>query len=292
MPAIIRDKFIKGPQNEELIDIDLRNAHPFFLLSEFDKIILNNLNKIKNTYLYFRIIKKYKLETCKEADEKILQEINCEIEKYKKCVLSESGIYEYIKEKYMQKFHKRRRKITKNTIKKRFFSQFLFSNIKIDTRNWFEQQNDLYPKFYRKLSKYNQLIQQEFPYIFFFLNEYKRENGYEQIAIMLQKKESDIFVRKLSKKLNKLNLFYITIHDSVKIIKKDFDKVEEILKKIVNNYCNSLLNLSKESKREKIEDRELLKRKKYKPSSSIISYVSFLGFLMKRLEFLSLLYFF
>ena len=75
-----------------------------------------------------------------------------------------------------------------------------------------------------------------FPSVVDIVDEYKRENGYATFSVMLQKRESEIFIDGLWKKIKSAKIFCTPKHDCLIVKRKDADKVE----KIINEYFNKI----------------------------------------------------
>ena len=75
-----------------------------------------------------------------------------------------------------------------------------------------------------------------FPNLLDWINDFKSKNGYENFSIMLQKKESEIFIDGIFKKLIKAKIYSLTKHDSIICKSNDCEKVKEIIK----NYFNKI----------------------------------------------------
>lgn len=73
-------------------------------------------------------------------------------------------------------------------------------------------------------------LKEIFPSVVDKVDEYKKLNGYNTFSIMLQKKESEIFIDGLWKELKKKKIFCTPKHDCLIVKKKDADRVEEIIK--------------------------------------------------------------
>jgi hypothetical protein len=75
-----------------------------------------------------------------------------------------------------------------------------------------------------------------FPNLLDWINDFKSKNGYENFSIMLQKKESEIFIDGIFKKLIKAKIYSLTKHDSIICKSNDFENVKEI----ITNYFNKI----------------------------------------------------
>lgn len=75
-----------------------------------------------------------------------------------------------------------------------------------------------------------------FPSVVEVVDEYKRENGYATFSVMLQKRESEIFIDGLWKKIKRVKIFCTPKHDCLIVKRKDADKVE----KIINEYFEKI----------------------------------------------------
>lgn len=81
----------------------------------------------------------------------------------------------------------------------------------------------------RKTTKipYNKLLDDEFPQVYTFVKHYKKNHG-EYLWKTLQRLESNFIFNRIFKTLNELNLFCITIHDSILFEKKDRKVIENV----------------------------------------------------------------
>jgi hypothetical protein len=61
------------------------------------------------------------------------------------------------------------------------------------------------------------------------IDKYKKDNGYENFAIMLQKKESEIFIDGIYKDIIRSKVWSLTKHDSIICKSGDYDKVKQIM---------------------------------------------------------------
>lgn len=73
-----------------------------------------------------------------------------------------------------------------------------------------------------------------FPSVVEVVDKYKKDNGYSTFSVMLQKRESEIFIDGIWKKVKKRKLFCITKHDCLIFKKQDLDKVKVIIEKEFN----------------------------------------------------------
>ncbi len=79
-------------------------------------------------------------------------------------------------------------------------------------------------------SKNKKKIAHLFPSVVSWIDDYKRNNGYEQFAIWLQKEESKMFIDDIYLTLKEKGLFCLTKHDSIIIRKENEEEVETFLK--------------------------------------------------------------
>lgn len=68
-----------------------------------------------------------------------------------------------------------------------------------------------------------------FPSVVKWIDDYKKLNGYENFAIMLQQEESKIFIDDIYHTLKDKELFSLTKHDSIIVKKENQDEVEKFL---------------------------------------------------------------
>lgn len=83
------------------------------------------------------------------------------------------------------------------------------------------------------------MFEKHFAGIANWINAFKKENGYNQFAIMLQKMESNKVLDVICKKLTQQNIFVVTIHDSFIVKKEQFEEAFKIIKEnfeIVPNF--------------------------------------------------------
>jgi hypothetical protein len=69
-----------------------------------------------------------------------------------------------------------------------------------------------------------------FPSVVKWIDDYKKENGYENFAIMLQLEESRMFIDDIYHALKDRELFCLTKHDSIIVKKENEEEVETFLK--------------------------------------------------------------
>jgi hypothetical protein len=72
-----------------------------------------------------------------------------------------------------------------------------------------------------------------FPQVHMWINNFKRENGYKNFSVTLQKMESKLFIDKIYVSLKRRGIFCLTKHDSLIIRSKDLDRV---LKTIITQF--------------------------------------------------------
>lgn len=116
--------------------------------------------------------------------------------------LSYSGeLYDYIKEVLFLETRKQAKQVT---------FELLFSS-------------------HRNKSKKLKLLKEFFPNLIDWINQYKKYNGNEQFAIMLQKEESTMFIDHIWTELKKKKLFALTKHDCIICKKEDEQEVTEFI---------------------------------------------------------------
>jgi hypothetical protein len=85
-------------------------------------------------------------------------------------------------------------------------------------------------------SNYNSKGKKEFkslfPEVHGWLHAYKKEHGYKNISITLQKMESKLFIDKIYVTLKKRGLFCLTKHDSLIIRHNDLGKIMRTLESV------------------------------------------------------------
>ena len=73
-----------------------------------------------------------------------------------------------------------------------------------------------------------------FPSVVEYVDNYKKENGYKNFSVSLQKKEAEIFIDGLWKQIKNKKIFCTPKHDCLIVKEKDADKVEKIIKEYFN----------------------------------------------------------
>jgi hypothetical protein len=72
-------------------------------------------------------------------------------------------------------------------------------------------------------------IRELFPTIISWIDSYKLQHGDNKFAIMLQKKESEIFIDLILNKIKSKKFFCLTKHDSVIVNEKDYLEIHKII---------------------------------------------------------------
>lgn len=76
-----------------------------------------------------------------------------------------------------------------------------------------------------------------FPSVMGWINKYKKDKGYGTFPVMLQKKESNIFIDNLYVEIKKKKLFCLTKHDSLIIRRDDLEEVQEFVDEYFDSIC-------------------------------------------------------
>ena len=100
-----------------------------------------------------------------------------------------------------------------------------------------------------------------FPSVIRWIDRYKKAYGDNQFSIMLQNKESEIFIDCLLTKIKKMKLFCLTKHDSLIVRRNDYTRVLNVLKdefaKISLEYSLKVTNLNGDNETHKISWEEI-----------------------------------
>ncbi len=100
-----------------------------------------------------------------------------------------------------------------------------------------------------------------FPSVIRWIDRYKRAHGDNQFSIMLQNKESEIFIDCLLIRIKKIKLFCLTKHDSLIVRRNDYPRVLDTLKKefakISLEYSLKVTNLNGDNETHKISWEEI-----------------------------------
>ena len=100
-----------------------------------------------------------------------------------------------------------------------------------------------------------------FPSVIGWIDRYKKAHGDNQFSIMLQNKESKIFIDCLLIRIKKIKLFCLTKHDSLIVRRNDYPRVLDTLKeefaKISLEYSLKVTNLNGDNETHKISWEEI-----------------------------------
>lgn len=104
-------------------------------------------------------------------------------------------------------------------------------------------------------------LKQLFPSVIGWIDRYKKDFGDDEFSIMLQNKESEIFIDCLLIKIKTMKLFCLTKHDSLIVRRDDYSRVLDILKeefaKISLEYSLKVTNLYGNNETHKISWEEI-----------------------------------
>jgi hypothetical protein len=71
-----------------------------------------------------------------------------------------------------------------------------------------------------------------FPQVHAWIKKFKRENGYKNFSVTLQKMEADLFIDQIYVSLKKRGVFCLTKHDSLIIRHNDLGKIMRTLESV------------------------------------------------------------
>jgi hypothetical protein len=125
-----------------------------------------------------------------------------DVHQYKQ-LTSDGKLYDYLIDKWDIK-------MDRNTFKKEFFAKIFYCKLSSNYRY--------------VLSK---KFAADFPNVFALVVKLK-EGNYNNLAIQLQKKEADIIIYKIGKRLMDLGIWFVTIHDSILCKKQDLTICQKI----------------------------------------------------------------
>jgi len=180
-------------KDKPLFEIDIANSQPFLF-----NIIINHYYNLDNLSLRNLSYDHQDNTRCP-----IKASNYSDVELYRS--LTSSGtFYEYV----MNKLN-----ITESRpeFKVRFFAKVFYSK---ESPNYVHDER----KQFREL----------FPNVSRVISHYKKPD-YRNLAITLQRKESDIMIKGVAKRLSEMNVFFLTIHDSILTTHKNLDVVKEII---------------------------------------------------------------
>jgi hypothetical protein len=104
-------------------------------------------------------------------------------------------------------------------------------------------------------------LKQLFPSVIGWMDRYKKDFGDDEFSIMLQNKESEIFIDCLLIRIKKMKLFCLTKHDSLIVRRNDYTRVLNVLKdefaKISLEYSLKVTNLYGNNETHKISWEEI-----------------------------------
>lgn len=85
-------------------------------------------------------------------------------------------------------------------------------------------------------SKEKRILKQRLPKLISFIDEFKKENGYKNFSIGLQKEESKMMIDRVYGHLIFNNITCLTVHDSIRCKESDTDKVFELMNEVFDHF--------------------------------------------------------
>lgn len=85
-------------------------------------------------------------------------------------------------------------------------------------------------------SKEKRILKQRLPKLISFIDEFKKENGYKNFSIGLQKEESKMMIDRVYGHLIFNNISCLTVHDSIRCKESDTDKVFELMNEVFDHF--------------------------------------------------------
>lgn len=85
-------------------------------------------------------------------------------------------------------------------------------------------------------SKEKRILKQRLPKLMSFIDEFKKENGYKNFSIGLQKEESKMMIDRVYGHLIFNNISCLTVHDSIRCKESDTDKVFELMNEVFDHF--------------------------------------------------------
>lgn len=113
--------------------------------------------------------------------------------------------------------------------------EFILEELKFSSRN--EAKKAMFELMFSKenyRSKLKAKLKKLFPSVVAIVDEYKKNNGHEMFSVMLQKRESEIFIDGLWKKLKNSRIFCTPKHDCLIVKEEDAERVELIIQEYFN----------------------------------------------------------
>ena len=83
---------------------------------------------------------------------------------------------------------------------------------------------------HRNNSSFKKKIKELFPSVVGWIDAYKKEHGDAEFSVMLQRKESELFVDKILERIKKAKILCFSKHDSMIVRSKDRDQVVQIMR--------------------------------------------------------------
>lgn len=108
--------------------------------------------------------------------------------------------------------------------------EFVQENLGLESRK--EAKNAMFEILFSKRrnnTKSKSKLKKLFPTVIEWVDNYKKENGDDNFSIMLQKKESEIFIDMILNCIIKKKIFALTKHDSLIVKESDKEKVLELI---------------------------------------------------------------
>jgi hypothetical protein len=81
---------------------------------------------------------------------------------------------------------------------------------------------------YSRLTPEGKVFRKHFPHVLALIDQYK-EQGHEQLAITMQRAEAKVILKTIGNQLQKRNIWYNTIHDSVVVMQQHQEEVKNLI---------------------------------------------------------------
>lgn len=220
-------QFLKG----DYCHIDCKNSQPLLLnyILDYLLFIFNNINikSPSSPTLPPSLGTEYEKTLLKELSNSDLEWLNFfplndevigEFKRYRNDTFK-SDFYDNLKIEYENLY---KRKILRKDMKELLYKVFFSEN-----------------KAYKKEKK---LFNTKYPNISKIIFKLKNER-HNKLALCLQRIESDLFIKKISKRLVESNIIPFTIHDSILVLNKDRDETIKIMQEVYKEVLNGVPEL-------------------------------------------------
>ena len=142
--------------------------------------------------------------------------------------------------------------------------KYLMKKCEIEDKDREKFKKELFEKIFygritNKMSSERRIFEEEFPMVMMIIDYFKKskekklldgenDEAFKELARTMQKKESDIMINTIAKRLVKENIFIVTIHDSIMCLEKDAKHIKEVIEEEFNKKHKIIPKINRKDK--------------------------------------------